>query len=203
MLEFILIVVVLVIFFLVFITSPPKSEEELKSQKEKLSVASKETLVTVSQYVHLVDAQAAQMRLDSEDIESYLTNENFILMDPLYSLASGGVGIQVKSSDVARAREVLSIKPEITEEPAEEYKSIGDPCPKCGSYNIYPYNDFFGWLSVMSALLFSLPIPRRRMYCFDCKHKWKSSYRQPKQDKDGDDKWQRSMDKIIKDVNKR
>ncbi|MFH1230962.1 MAG: hypothetical protein V1709_05635 [Planctomycetota bacterium] len=183
MLEFILILVVLVIFFFVFISSPPRSEEELKLQKEKLSVASKETLVTVAECIHLIDAQAVQMRLESEDIESYMADENIVLFDPLYSPAVDGVKIQVKSSDVPKALKVLNTKPEVIEEKQEEYKGTGESCPKCSSYNIYPYKYFFGWLSVISALLFGLPIPRRRMYCFSCKHKWKSSYRQTKQDK--------------------
>ncbi|MEK7309743.1 MAG: hypothetical protein AAB038_02905 [Planctomycetota bacterium] len=176
MVEFVLILVIIAILFFVFITAPPKSDEELKAHKEKLSKASKETLVTVGKYIHLIDAQAAWMRFESEDIESYLQDEIIVLFDPFYSPAVGGVSIQVKSSDVARALEVLAMKPEITEEPVEKYEGTGDPCPKCGSYNIYPYRDVSGILTFVVSLIFYFiaPFPgKKRMHCFDCKHRWK------------------------------
>jgi len=176
----ILLIVVVIAVVGGVIVSALRSAEELKSDKNR--VDSQETLMTVAQYLHLVDAQSAQMRLESEDIETYLADENFILLDPLYSPAAGGVRIQVRSSDMTRAREVLAMKPEITEEPVEKYEGIGDPCPKCGSYNIYQYKDFFGLLSASSAFLIGLPLPRKRMYCFYCKHRWKG-VQQPKPDK--------------------
>jgi hypothetical protein len=197
MVEFILILVIIAVLFFVFITVPSKSDEELKVHKEKLSKVSKETLVTVAPYIHLIDAQFAQMKLESEDIESYLADENVILMYPLYSPAVGGIKIQVKSSDAVRAREVLAMKPEITEAPIEKYEGTGDPCPKCGSYNRYQYKDFLGLLSGFSAFLIGLPLPRKRMYCFNCKYRWKM-LRQKKQDKDSKEEWQRRMDKILR-----
>ena len=82
---------VLAILFFVFITSHPEEpDEEPNPQKGDLAGANKEKLVTVAEYLHLVDAESSRMALESEDIESYLADENIIWMDPLYSPAVGG-----------------------------------------------------------------------------------------------------------------
>ncbi|HLD35439.1 MAG TPA: hypothetical protein VJC37_01860 [Planctomycetota bacterium] len=208
------IILFVVLFAVVFgvIASSLKSAGELRADKDR--VESKERVVTVGQYIHLIDAQFAQMRLESEGIEVYLGDDNLILMDPLYSLAIGGVRIQVRSSDALRARELLELKPgTTTEEPAEKYQGAGDPCPKCGSHDTYPYRGASGIFSLILAfllasvnlflaLVFLAPAPwGKRMYCFECKHRWKAPIRKTP-DKDSKEEWQKRMDKTLKAENK-
>ncbi|HLD36914.1 MAG TPA: hypothetical protein VJC37_09350 [Planctomycetota bacterium] len=199
----IILFVVLFAVVLGIILASLKSVQELKEDKSR--VVSKETLVTVGQYINMIDAQSAQMRLESEDIETYMDDDNFIMLGPLYSPASGGVKIQVKSSDVGKALEILGAKPEITEDPAEKYQGDGDPCPQCGSHSTYPYKGLSG--SIISFVIVSLVtsiapvLMRKLMYCFDCKHKWKAPIRK-KLDKDSKDEWQKRMDKVLKAENK-
>jgi hypothetical protein len=172
MLGIILIVVLIALVGGIIVSTMGSVKEAPETQP--INANNSETLVTVGQYLHMVDAQASRMRLESEGIKVYMADENFIMTNPLYSPAAGGIKIQVKSSDVLRAQQMLGIKPEKSQEPDEKYENVSEPCPKCGSNNVIQSKTFTGFLSGLSALLIGLPIPRKIMYCFSCKNKWKS-----------------------------
>lgn len=62
-----------------------------------------EKLVTIASYNQVVEAYLAKARLESEDIEVFILNED---MSWLYSYVVS-VELQVKESEVKRAKEIL------------------------------------------------------------------------------------------------
>lgn len=96
---------------------------------------------TVYCYIHLLDAQMAKLKLELEGIGAYLTDEHTIWLYPLWSLAIGGVKVNVRQEDSERAMEILG-----TPAPAREVKenqadkltdSTGLACPECNSHDTY------------------------------------------------------------------
>lgn len=65
-------------------------------------------LVTIAVYDMLPDAQIALGRLAAEGVEAALADQHLVQTDWLYSLAVGGIKLQVAESDEARAKEILA-----------------------------------------------------------------------------------------------
>jgi hypothetical protein len=56
----------------------------------------------------MVDAHIALGRLQAEGIRATLADENLVQTDWLYSIAVGGIKLQVADADAGRARLVLA-----------------------------------------------------------------------------------------------
>jgi hypothetical protein len=65
-------------------------------------------VVTVGVFDNIVDAHVALGRLQAEDIPAVLADQHLVQTDWLYSLAVGGIKLQVEEGDEERARQVLS-----------------------------------------------------------------------------------------------
>lgn len=73
----------------------------------------------------MVNAHIAMGRLRAEGIPCNLADENLVQTDWLYSIAVGGIKLQVEERYAAQAREVLAtdysdVEPEDGEEPPTE-----------------------------------------------------------------------------------
>ena len=66
-----------------------------------------ETWITVWTFSSANELAVIRARLESEGIECFVKDEFTTLVQPLYSNAIGGVKLQVKTSDVQAAVEVL------------------------------------------------------------------------------------------------
>jgi hypothetical protein len=64
--------------------------------------------VTVAQFETWPDAAIARGLLESEGIEAWLMDENLVQLDWLYTIAVGGIKVQVQRRDEAKARAVLA-----------------------------------------------------------------------------------------------
>lgn len=64
-------------------------------------------MITVATFDFLTDARIAMGRLQAEGIPCVLMDENLVQVDWLYSIAVGGIKLQVAPEDAARALEVL------------------------------------------------------------------------------------------------
>lgn len=64
-------------------------------------------LLTVATFDLMTDAHIALERLRAEGIEAWLADEHLVQTDWLYSIAVGGIKLQVRPEDAARARVVL------------------------------------------------------------------------------------------------
>ncbi len=78
-----------------------------------------EKLVTIATYGNTIEANLAKIKLASEDIDCFLAGEHAVAV---YGGIVGEVKLQVRQSDVERAKEILSRKPDETEldEPEDE-----------------------------------------------------------------------------------
>lgn len=65
-------------------------------------------MVTVATYDNMADAHIALGRLEAEGIAAVLADEHLVQTDWLYSIAVGGIKLQVEPRDAPRAREILA-----------------------------------------------------------------------------------------------
>ncbi|NIP73524.1 MAG: DUF2007 domain-containing protein [Gammaproteobacteria bacterium] len=65
-------------------------------------------MVTVGTYEDMVNAHIALGRLKAEGIPAFLADEHLVQTDWLYSIAVGGIKLQVEPRHAARAREILA-----------------------------------------------------------------------------------------------
>ncbi|MDX1604630.1 MAG: hypothetical protein R3202_00485 [Candidatus Competibacterales bacterium] len=63
--------------------------------------------VTVATYDFLPDAEIARGRLRAEGVAAHLADQHLVQTDWLYSIAVGGIKLQVAPADAERAREIL------------------------------------------------------------------------------------------------
>lgn len=83
------------------------------------------TTEVLTTFPNSIDANLLKNQLENEGIESFLINENFSDLFPVYyNVLGGGVQVVVKREDLARAREIAKLD------------SGKVTCPACGSVNI-------------------------------------------------------------------
>ena len=130
-----------------------------------------EKLVTIARFSHPEEAHIVSARLESEGIWSFVADEFTVKANWLYSNAIGGVRLQVKESDVAVARKILSS----TEPDATLTSGTGQKCPRCGSSDI-KYGLFYLSPLFLSWLLLDFPLPfiKRKWSCNNCGYRWKN-----------------------------
>ena len=65
-------------------------------------------MITIAAYDFITDAEIARGRLRAEGIEAALADQHLVQTDWLYSIAVGGIKLQVSPADVARAEAILA-----------------------------------------------------------------------------------------------
>ena len=133
------------------------------------------SLVVVASYREPYAAHLARATLESEGIPVFLTEENLIGVQWLYSQAIGGVKVQVPEQCAEAAIAILSEDRSsdlgATSE-AEIPLESGDLCPECGSasVSIAPLER----RSKALSLLLNIPFGIHRNYwrCESCSHEW-------------------------------
>lgn len=90
------------------------------------------TFTTIANFMFSSEAKIVQGRLEADGIQTFLRDAVTIDTDPLVSNAIGGVKLEVLTTDLEKAQEILASISEhsLTDE--------GAPieCPKCGSNQI-------------------------------------------------------------------
>ena len=64
--------------------------------------------VTIATYDSMPEAHIAMGGLHAEGIDAWLADENLVQTDWLYSIAVGGIKLQVNTGDVERAMKILA-----------------------------------------------------------------------------------------------
>lgn len=128
--------------------------------------------VIIGRYQGLPAASIAQSILDSAGIEAFLSDDNLIRMDWLWSNAVGGIKLLVREEDAEAARKLLEqAVPEGFEvEGLGEYQQ--PRCPECGAMDV-----FFEEIDKKIAyplLYVCLPVAvtRKGWSCHSCGHIW-------------------------------
>jgi len=121
--------------------------------------------VPIWSYDNYVSAHIAMGRLEEEDVNCWLKDENTVTIDPILTNAVGGIKLMVAAAQAERASGILR-------EIENQHKAV-NPCPQCGSLNI----DFVStprkasnWASAIIGLFITshaMPV-ERVMHCFNC-----------------------------------
>ena len=121
-----------------------------------------------------IKANIVKGLLDSYEIKCFLSDENIVTLNALYSNAVGGVKLNVFEKDVNRISEILQSEciPSETDTFSEEEKTKFI-CPNCHSANVSYGGSVkrkFGFRDLLvSFLLMIYPFTMRMTYhCFDC-----------------------------------
>ena len=143
-----------------------------------MDTQTQDKVVTIAAFRDVFEADFAKTILELEGVRCTLEGQYIVLLRWDYSNATGGVRLKALERDAQRARQLLREKPI---RPDSTAHGITDPeydlsCPRCGSldlrYEKYSRCVFFAsWL----ILGFPIIIPRKRLKCRACRHRWKPS----------------------------
>jgi DNA-directed RNA polymerase subunit RPC12/RpoP len=141
-------------------------------------------IVVYKTFTDPIEANIVKGLLDSYGIECFLSDENMVTLNAMYSSAVGGVKLTVFEKDTDRISAILQSEnatPETT--PESEKEESGITCPKCHSANVSygdSVNKKFGFWNVLTMslitvfLFLSYPFSARKAYhCFNCNHEFK------------------------------
>lgn len=125
--------------------------------------------ITVKTFDNIIDAYILKNRLETDNIECFIQDENTVSIDPLLSNAVGGIKLKVQEKDYAKAFEIIQ---ELENKPFEDRDGNIIVCPNCGSNQLYKdFNSIQDFKSLISAL-FSLVLSIFPVYLnkvFRCK----------------------------------
>jgi len=134
------------------------------------------TFTKVANFMFSSEAKIVQGRLEADGIQTFLRDAVTIDTDPLVSNAIGGVKLQVLTTDLTKAREILASISEYS------VTNQGEPieCPKCGSNQIHFFShvkDFKSMAAFIFGFFFGVfPFYTKYDYtCEVCKTKFSDS----------------------------
>lgn len=133
-------------------------------------------LITIKTFDNPIDAHILKNRLEADEIECFLQDENTVAIDPLLSNAVGGIKLQTKEENAQKA---LSIIQELESKPFEDKNGNIIVCPKCGSTKLYKdfnsIQDLKGLISALFSLVLTIfPIYLSKVYrCKECNTEFK------------------------------
>jgi hypothetical protein len=129
---------------------------------------------TVATFWKPTDAHIARLKLESEEIDCVIIDENLVATDWLWANAVGGIKLQVPAPDAWRARALLD-RGAPTTPPSDEPVYDGlERCPQCGSDAIVEQT-FSRRIAFLTILLLGAPLPflRTGHRCTGCGFEWK------------------------------
>ena len=112
-----------------------------------------------------MDAHLLMAKLESEDIECWLQDENTVTVNPIWTNAVGGIKLLVTKQDFGRAYEIFK---EI-----ENNRKQSLECPKCKGHNIELVSTprkAANWFSAILTFFlgdYALVVDKVN-HCFDC-----------------------------------
>ncbi|RZL09638.1 MAG: DUF2007 domain-containing protein [Hymenobacter sp.] len=133
-----------------------------------------ENIIVLGTYYNPLDAHLARTRLEAAGIACFLSNENLVVLNRMYSPAAGGVRLHVYEREAARAAEVL-------QEPTLMYAERGGAastdaalvCPRCGSVEVTSETATRPtpgrwWATLRAWLRHNELLPGAGSHCFSC-----------------------------------
>lgn len=143
-------------------------------------------IVVYETFIDPINANIVKGLLDSYGIECFLTDENMVTLNAMYSSAVGGVKLNVFEKDIYRISSILeseNMDQEVATESVNDESKI--KCPKCNSANVAFGGSVKRKFGFSVALIFSIitslflmvyPFKMRKVHhCFDCGHEFKKA----------------------------
>ena len=121
--------------------------------------------IILQSFNNYVDAHLLMSRLESEEIDCWLQDENTVTINPIWTNAVGGIKLMVSKEHYPRALEIFR---EI-----EHNRKQQVACPKCGGHNIELVSTprkVTNWLTALVTFFFgdyALTVDKVN-HCFDC-----------------------------------
>jgi hypothetical protein len=137
-----------------------------------------ENIIVLDSYYEPVAAHLARTKLEAAGIPCFLTNENLVSLNRMYSPVAGGVRLHVYQRDAAQAAEVLREPPVMQAVPGGLAEPAQRPaatttCPRCGSADVTttvpaePANAA-SWLATLLVRLRHYFAQGQVHHCFHC-----------------------------------
>jgi hypothetical protein len=140
--------------------------------------AKQENIIVLDSYYEPLAAHLARTKLEAAGIPCFLTNENLVSLNRMYSPVAGGVRLHIYQRDVAAATEVLRERPVMQAvagglaEPPTPLPEAGAACPHCGStevtYDGAAEPGAAHWFVALLSRLRRYPLQGRAHHCFHC-----------------------------------
>jgi len=137
-----------------------------------------ENIIVLDSFYEPLAAHLARTKLEAAGIPCFLTNENLVSLNRMYSPVAGGVRLHIYQRDATRAAEVL--RPPVVMQavpgglapPAGPEAVPALTCPRCGSAG----GVFAGaappgaanWFVALLSRLRRYPLQGRAHHCFHC-----------------------------------
>jgi len=140
-----------------------------------------ENIIVLDSFYEPLAAHLARTKLEAAGIPCFLTNENLVSLNRMYSPVAGGVRLHVYQRDAAQAAEVLrepvvmqATRGGLTDPPlaSGEEAVATQPCPRCGSndvtYDAAAAPGAAHWFVALLSRLRRYPLQGRAHHCFHC-----------------------------------
>ncbi len=126
--------------------------------------------ITLKTFDNSIDAHILMARLEDEEIECFLVDDNIVSIYPLLNFTVGGIKLKVLEDDLVRSIEILK---EIEETPFKDSNNELIKCPKCDSTNLVSgfksVKNIKGLLAIIVSFLFTV-FPLYYKEVFRCKN---------------------------------
>jgi len=128
--------------------------------------------VILQSFNNYMDAHLLVAKLESEDIECWLQDENTVTINPIWTNAVGGIKLLVTKQDFGRAYEIFR--------GAENNRKQAVKCPKCKGHNIElvstPRKAANWFCAILTFFLgdYALAVDKVN-HCFDCGNEFANS----------------------------
>ena len=128
--------------------------------------------VILQSFNNYLDAHLLMAKLESEDIQCWLQDENTVTLYPILTNAVGGIKLFVNKNDLSRARQIF------WEVENNRKKTI--ECPKCKGHNIELVSTprkAANWFSAILTFFlgdYALTVDKVN-HCFDCGNEFANS----------------------------
>ena len=128
--------------------------------------------VILQSFNNYLDAHLLMAKLESEDIQCWLQDENTVTLYPILTNAVGGIKLFVNKNDLSRARQIF------WEIENNRKKTI--ECPKCKGHNIELVSTprkAANWFSAILTFFlgdYALTVDKVN-HCFDCGNEFANS----------------------------
>lgn len=138
-----------------------------------------ENIIVLDSYYEPVAAHLARTKLEAAGIPCFLTNENLVSLNRMYSPVAGGVRLHVYQRDAAQATEVLREPPVMQAVPGglaepAPHSQAATTCPRCGSTDVTSAEapadsvSAASWLATLLARLRHYFAQGQTHHCFHC-----------------------------------
>jgi hypothetical protein len=134
--------------------------------------------LTLRTYDSLINAEIDFAKLRDEDLRVFMNNRNTANILPHYSLAIGGIKIQIHKDDLEKGLEAISFEINNEQDVDELFDNTSAQdklvCPSCGSPNYFREKSMLAGLFFFLLAVVPVSIPKNINHCSKCAHRWKT-----------------------------